>query len=58
MLHKAEEWNLISRVPKFNLLREYGRRLRLDDDARINGGSAGGHQAAVPAPDAIFIPGE
>ena len=34
MLHKAEEWNLISRVPKFNLLREHGRRLRLDDDAR------------------------
>src|SRR5712692_10058193 len=33
MLHKAEEWNLIGRVPKFKLLREYGRRLRLDDDA-------------------------
>jgi hypothetical protein len=33
MLHKAEEWNLISKVPKFNLLREDGRRLRLDDDA-------------------------
>jgi hypothetical protein len=33
MLHKAEEWNLINRVPKFNLLREHGRRSRLDDDA-------------------------
>jgi len=33
MLHKAEEWNLISRVPRFKLLREHGRRLRLDDDA-------------------------
>ena len=33
MLHKAEEWNLIGRVPKFKLLREHGRRLRLDDDA-------------------------
>ena len=33
MLHKAEEWNLIGRVPKFNLLSEHGRRLRLDDDA-------------------------
>jgi hypothetical protein len=33
MLHKAEEWNLIGRVPKFKLLREYGSRLRLDDDA-------------------------
>ncbi len=33
MLHKAEEWNLIARVPKFKLLTEHGRRLRLDDDA-------------------------
>ena len=33
MLHKAEEWNLLGKVPKFKLLREYGRRLRLDDDA-------------------------
>jgi integrase len=33
MLHKAEEWNLIARVPKFKLLAEYGRRLRLDEDA-------------------------
>ena len=33
MLHKAEEWNLLGKVPKFKLLREHGRRLRLDDDA-------------------------
>jgi integrase len=33
MLHKAEEWNLIARVPKFKLRTEHGRRLRLDDDA-------------------------
>ena len=33
MLHKAEEWNLIGRVPKFKLLREHGRSLRLDEDA-------------------------
>lgn len=33
MLHKAEEWNLIGRVPRFRLLREHGRRLRLDDEA-------------------------
>jgi integrase len=33
MLHKAEEWNLLARVPKFKLLAEHGRRLRLDDEA-------------------------
>jgi len=33
MLHKAEEWNLINKVPKFKLLREHGRTLRLDDEA-------------------------
>ena len=33
MLHRAEEWNLIGRVPKFKLLTEHGRNLRLDDDA-------------------------
>ena len=33
MLHKAEEWNLIGTVPKFKLLKEHGRTLRLDDDA-------------------------
>jgi len=33
MLHKAEEWNLIARVPRFKLLTEHGRRLRLDDNA-------------------------
>ena len=33
MLHKAEEWNLINRVPKIKLMKEHGRSLRLDDDA-------------------------
>jgi hypothetical protein len=33
MLHKAEEWNLMLKVPKFKLLTEHGRRLRLDDNA-------------------------
>jgi len=33
MLHKAEEWNLLIKVPKFKLLAEQGRKLRLDDDA-------------------------
>src|SRR6266699_880674 len=33
MLHKAEEWNLLSRAPKIKLLQEHGRSLRLDDDA-------------------------
>ena len=33
MLHKGEEWNLIIKVPKFKLLPEHGRKLRLDDDA-------------------------
>lgn len=33
MLHKAEEWNLIGRVPKFKLLTKHQRRLRLDDHA-------------------------
>jgi site-specific recombinase XerD len=32
MLHKAEEWKLISRAPKIKLMKEYGRSLRLDDD--------------------------
>jgi len=33
MLHKAEEWHLIGKVPKFKLLREGGRTLRLDHEA-------------------------
>jgi integrase len=33
MLHKAEEWNLIARVPKFKLRVEHGRRLRLDGES-------------------------
>ena len=33
ILHKAEEWKLISRVPKIKLMKEHGRSLRLDDDA-------------------------
>ena len=31
MLHKAEEWQLITRAPKIRLMREHGRSLRLDD---------------------------
>jgi integrase len=33
MFHKAEEWKLIRKVPKIRLMKEYGRALRLDDDA-------------------------
>ena len=31
MLHKAEEWELVRSVPKFRLVKEYGRSSRLDD---------------------------
>jgi integrase len=33
MLHKAEEWNLLIKVPRFKLLPEHGRKLRLDEEA-------------------------
>jgi integrase len=33
ILHKAEEWGVIRSVPKFKLLKEYGRSLRLDENA-------------------------
>ena len=33
MLHKAEEWGLIRHAPKLKLMKEYGRSLRLDDEA-------------------------
>ena len=33
ILHKAEEWGVIRSVPKFRLVKEYGRSLRLDNDA-------------------------
>jgi hypothetical protein len=33
MLHKAEEWKLISRAPKIKLMKEHGRSLGLDDAA-------------------------
>lgn len=33
MLHKAEEWELIRRIPKFRLAKEYGRSLNLDEAA-------------------------
>jgi integrase len=33
MLHKAEEWKLIVKVPKVKLMKEHGRSLRLDDEA-------------------------
>ena len=33
MLHKAEEWQLIRHAPKLKLMKEFGRSLRLDDEA-------------------------
>ena len=33
MLHKAEDWKLIRQAPKLKLMKEYGRSLRLDDEA-------------------------
>jgi hypothetical protein len=33
MLHKAEEWNLVVKVPKFKLRTEQGRQLRLEEEA-------------------------
>ena len=33
MLHKAEEWKLISRARRIKLMKEHGRSLRLDDAA-------------------------
>ena len=33
MLHKAEEWKLIRQAPKLKLMKEYGRSLRLDEEA-------------------------
>jgi len=33
MLHEAEEWTLIRHAPKLKLMKEYGRSLRLDDEA-------------------------
>jgi integrase len=32
MLHKAEEWKLIFRVPKFRLMKEHGRSMTIDAD--------------------------
>jgi integrase len=33
MLHKAEEWKMISHAPKIKLMKEHGRHLRLDGEA-------------------------
>ena len=33
MLHKAEEWKVISHAPKIKMMKEHGRHLRQDDDA-------------------------
>jgi integrase len=33
MFHKAEEWDLITKIPKFKLAPEYERNLLLDDEA-------------------------
>ncbi|HEY6308364.1 MAG TPA: site-specific integrase [Candidatus Angelobacter sp.] len=35
MLHKAEEWKLIYKTPKFRLVKEHGRSLILDADAEM-----------------------
>ena len=34
MLHKAEEWKVIGHAPKVKMMKEHGRHLRLDDEAR------------------------
>lgn len=36
MVHKAEEWNVVSHAPKIKMMKEHGRYLRLDDDAERN----------------------
>lgn len=33
MLHEAEEWKVIGHAPKIKMMKEYGRHLRLDDEA-------------------------
>jgi hypothetical protein len=43
MLHKAQEWKMISHAPKIKLIKEHGRHLRLDDEAEkklLRGASA------------------
>jgi integrase len=43
MLHKAEEWKLVSHAPKIKMMKEHGRHLRLDDEAEkklLTGASA------------------
>ncbi len=35
MLHKAEEWKIIGHAPKITMMKEYGRHLRLDDEAEM-----------------------
>jgi integrase len=32
ILHKAEEWKIISHAPKIKMMKEHGRHLRLDDE--------------------------
>jgi site-specific recombinase XerD len=34
MLHKAEEWKVLSHAPKIKMMKEHGRHLRLDDEAK------------------------
>jgi hypothetical protein len=36
MFHKAEEWKRLRQGPKIKLMKEYGRCLRLDDEAERN----------------------
>jgi integrase len=35
MLHKGQEWGLISKIPKIKLMKEFGRTLRLTDETEV-----------------------
>jgi len=54
MLHKAEEWRLIPRAPKFKLMKEHGRSLRLDDVAEEKRLAASTHCKWRPRTKALF----
>ena len=50
MLHKAEEWKVISYAPKIKMMKEHGRHLGLDGEAEkklIVGASAVGFGCLV-----------
>jgi integrase len=48
MLHKAEQWKVISHAPKIKMMKEHGRHLRLDDEAE--------KKLIVGAPDCNWRP--